>query len=279
MGYIPTLLPLMPGGEMISTEITYGKEFTTVDDVWHDDDHLHDSYEIYINLSGDVSFRVEDQVYAISRGDIILTSPNQRHRCIYHSDCVHEHFCIWIKGLPLLDDALANRFANQSLIAFSEADTETLIDHCFGLYESCQKETALRFRAAHHFFGILDLICNGKQMATSAQSLPVQFTQILLYISRHFQEPSCNVSLLCEKFFISKSSLRRQFAACFQTTPSAYIESRRFSEAKKLLLTGHSVQYTCFHSGFSDCSYFVMRFRRKFGMTPGQYQKQAVLHA
>ena len=274
MGYTPTPLPLMPGGELTAIEITYGKEFTTVDDVWHDADHLHDFYEIYINLSGDVSFCVEDQVYPISRGAVILTTPNQSHRCIYHSDCVHEHFCIWIKDLPLLAKALAKRFAKQSLISFSAEDTEALIDHCFGLYDSHQRETDHRCRAAPHFFGMLDLICNGKQVATAAQSLPVRLTEILLYISRHFQEPTCNVSTLCEQFYVSKSALRRQFAAHFQTTPSAYIESRRFSEAKKLLLTGNSVQYACFHSGFSDCSYFVMRFRRKFGMTPGQYQKQ-----
>ena len=55
---------------------------------------------------------------------------------------------------------------------------------------------------------------------------------------------------------------------------SDYIEAKRFSEAKNLLGTGQSVQSACLNSGFSDCSYFIMRFRKRFGITPSQYQKE-----
>lgn len=278
MQYHPIPLPLLPGSNTIAVEIKYEKQFTTVDDVWHDEDHLHDFYEIYINLTGDVSFRVGEQVYPIEGGDMILTTPNELHRCLYHSDCVHEHFCIWIKGVPLSNEAIASRFTKQTRIALSDANKEKLLEHCFGLYQSMQKENELQFRAAHHFFGILDLICTGKQTGNDAQILPIRFTEILLYISRHFSDPSCNVTQVCEQFFISKSSLRRLFSNYFQTTPSQYIESYRFAEAKKLLMTGHSAQYTCFHCGFSDCSYFVMRFRKKFGVTPAQYRKQNAMN-
>lgn len=274
MLYHPIPLPLLPGCDTIAIEITYEKQFTTVDDVWHDEDHLHDFYEIYVNLSGNVSFRVGEYVYPIERGDMILTNPNESHRCIYPNNCFHEHFCIWIKGLPLSDGTFAPRFAEQTRITLSDKNKEKLIEHCFGLYQSRQQENEIPLRTAHHFFGILDLICTGEQIEHATQCLPIRFTEILLYISRHFCDPACNVTQVCEQFYISKSSLRRLFSTYFQTTPSLYIESCRFAEAKKLLMLGHSVQYTCFHCGFSDCSYFVMRFRKKFGMTPAQYRKQ-----
>ena len=268
MTFSPQPTPLLPTGNAIAVEVTYQKQFTTVDDIWHDPDHLHDFYEIYVNLSGDVSFRVEDRVYNISRGDMILTAPNQLHRCLYHGDCVHEHFCIWITGL-----SDTQKLPRQALICLPDEMKEALIDHCFGLYQSKQ-DAGQSFRSAHHFFAILDLLCTTKHAGTTSRNLPLRFAEILLHISRHFREPAFNVTAICDAFFISNSSLNRYFSTYFQTSPSLYIEACRFAEAKKLLQTGHSVQQTSSLCGFSDCPYFVKRFHKKFGITPLQYQKQ-----
>ena len=46
------------------------------------DDHIHNECEIYINLSGDVSFAVENSVYPIMPGGIIITRPLEYHHCI-----------------------------------------------------------------------------------------------------------------------------------------------------------------------------------------------------
>ena len=56
--------------------------------------HIHAECEIYINLSGDVSFEVENRIYPVSRGSVIITRPFEYHHCIYHSNRSHEHF--WI---------------------------------------------------------------------------------------------------------------------------------------------------------------------------------------
>ena len=273
MPYVPRPLPFLFSHEPIAMEIHYEKQFTTVNDVWHDADHLHDFYEIYVNLSGDVSFRVGNQIFPIQRGDVILTTPNELHRCLYHEDCIHEHFCIWFKDFSLSEELLFSRFSDQPLLVLSDEEKEQLIEHCFELYQFQHAENELQFRVAHHFFAILDLILTGKQVANAAQNLPVRFTEILLYVSRHFQEASFNVAALGKATHVSCSTLNRYFSNYFQTSPSLYIESCRFSEAKKLLRSGHSVQHTCFHSGFSDCAYFIKRFHKKFGLTPMQYRK------
>ncbi|MBQ9070546.1 MAG: helix-turn-helix domain-containing protein [Clostridia bacterium] len=275
MIYIPTLKPLIENGNSIYTEITYEKRFTKVDDVTHDEEHIHDFYEIYINLSGDVSFLVEDNIYPISRGDIIVSAPNEIHRCIYHSDCVHEHFCIWIREIPFATAHLKKQFDKNKLLVLPEEEKERVINACFGFYKS-RISGGSPFGAVKNFFEILDITSAEKHGTTEAESLPQSFSKIVEYISNHYTEASCTVTLLCDVFYISKSTLCRRFRNHFQTTPSDYIESKRFSEAKKLLSTGQSVQNACFNSGFSDCSYFIMRFRKKFGITPYKYQKEFV---
>ena len=274
MGTIPAMTPLFPGAGTIHTSIRYENCFTTVDDITHDEDHIHDFYEIYVNLRGDVSFLVDHTLYDIEQGDINLTRPNEFHRCIYHSDCIHEHFCIWFRGLPFHTEELETCLLRNTRIALSPGDKRLLTDYCFGLYNSHDADDVHRLRAAHCFLGILDLICAHRQGSAPTQNLPNRFSDIVTYISQHYAEPTCNVERICEHFFISKSTLLRRFKQHFQTAPSAYIESKRFSEAKKLLLAGSSVQEACFSSGFSDCSYFVLRFRKKFGITPHRYQKE-----
>ena len=45
--------------------------------------HIHDLCEIYVNLSGNVSFVVERNLYKILPGDIIITKPYEYHHCVY----------------------------------------------------------------------------------------------------------------------------------------------------------------------------------------------------
>lgn len=276
MKFEPTLSSLITDFQNLQLQVLYTKVFTQMDDAYHDDIHLHDYYEIYVYLNGDVSFRVKNDIYQMERGDMILTRPNELHRCLYHSDSTHEHFCIWVKGLP---ESLfrGTPFEDQVHLRLSDENKKKLITHCFECYYAMNVKTPSEtsFRVAHHFFGLLDIICTGEQQKTPASVLPTRFTDLLTYILRHFQETDCNVTHLSNIFFISKSQINRYFSTYFQTCPSAYIESCRMVEAKRLLQMGQSVQSTARQCGFSDCSYFVLRFRKNFGMTPLQYQKQA----
>ena len=273
MGHIPKLKPLIESQSGVFIEITYEKRATSVNDITHDEQHIHDFYEFYVNLAGDVSFLVENTLYPIRRGDVIITAPNEIHRCVYHSDCVHEHFCIWMKDIPF-SSALKNEFEKNKLIVLPNEEKQNLINYCFSLYKSHTVNEMLQFHAIASFFEILNLICNHRKDVSYVQELPETFSKIIDYISCNFTDQSCSTSNICKNFYISKSTLCRHFQHYFQTTPSDFIESKRFSEAKKLLSSGASVQDACINSGFSNCSYFIMRFRKKFDLTPAKYQKE-----
>ena len=273
MGHIPKLKPLIENHNGIFIEIIYEKRYTQTNDITHDEQHIHDYYECYVNLAGDVSFLVENTLYPIRRGDVIITAPNEIHRCVYHNDCVHEHFCIWIKDIPFSSESLKEEFEKNKLVVLPKEEKQNLIDHCFSLYKSCTDDNQSRFRAISSFFEILDLICTKRKNVTYIQELPENFSKIIDYIACNFTNPNCSTSTICKNFYTSKSTLCRHFQHFFQMTPSDFIESKRLSEAKKLLSSGASVQDACINSGFSNCSYFILRFRKKFDITPAKYQK------
>lgn len=74
-------------------------------------------------------------------------------------------------------------------------------------------------------------------------------SEILEYTDNNFGG-ECSVNMLCEKFFISRSSLYRAFMDELDITPSKYIENRRLANAKKLLERGDSVQAPRKKAGF-----------------------------
>ncbi len=269
----PIILKPHGNGGKIMIEAKYEKRYTAIDDITHDPDHIHDFYEIYVNLSGDVSFLVQDSLYPIAEGDIILTAPHELHRCIFHSDCVHEHFCIWIKDFFFAENV--PEIGSRHHLSLSPDKKAQLFSLCFALCEHLQKHEPYSFAVLQSFYGILNIIFSSGKSSSAVTELPGPLADIVDYITEHYSDPACTVSALCERFYMSKSTLCRHFRNQLQTTPSEYIESKRFSEAKKLLWAGISVQDACFASGFSDCSYFIYRFRKKFGLTPYRYQKES----
>ena len=54
--------------------------------------HIHKECEIYVNLSGDVFFEVENHIYPVSRGSVIITRPYEYHHCVYRTNELHAHY-------------------------------------------------------------------------------------------------------------------------------------------------------------------------------------------
>lgn len=92
--YLKNILP--DGGLCAVTE--YGEH--NINGSLHptDNAHIHDYCEVYFNVSGNVSFAVENKVYPVNTGDIIISKPNEIHYCIYHSDQIHTCYCFWVKA-------------------------------------------------------------------------------------------------------------------------------------------------------------------------------------
>ena len=58
--------------------------------------HIHDTLEFYVHLEGDASFVVEDKIYKISPGDVVISRPNELHNCILHTESIHKSASFWL---------------------------------------------------------------------------------------------------------------------------------------------------------------------------------------
>lgn len=252
-------------------------------DIYVAHEEPHHSYadedcEIYVNLSGNVAFMVEKNVYPIRRGDIIITRPFEYHHCIYLDDGEHDHYCIWIphKG----NDALLRPFFDRppgegNLISLPDADREAFLDLCARTEALADQPGSLEMLAnLMMMLAILAKPLPKQSPETAVQSpLPDKLREILDYLSDNFTQIS-TVSALADRFYISRNTLERLFRHNLGITPNAYITHKRLAHARLLLIQDKTVTEACYESGFNDQSYFIAKFHREFGMTPLQYKHQ-----
>lgn len=59
--------------------------------------HHHDFYEIYLFISGDITYLIEGKSYDIKPGDIILINTKELHQAVINSMKVpYERIVLWI---------------------------------------------------------------------------------------------------------------------------------------------------------------------------------------
>ena len=104
------------------------------------------------------------------------------------------------------------------------------------------------------------------------------FAACLQYVEEHFCEPTLDIAAVCERGFISPSSLQRAFLQRFGVSPKQYIIKLRMNKALRLLIENrHSVKEISFLCGFSDEKYFSRAFKEKYGYPPSQLRDHIVV--
>ncbi len=90
------------------------------------------------------------------------------------------------------------------------------------------------------------------------------------YIEAHYAD---NISLqqLASLVNLNRYHLLRLFTKTTGLPPHAYLTYVRARQAKQLLARGFPIAEVAYQTGFVDQSHMTKRFKRVFGITPGQY--------
>ena len=270
MSFQPTLLHTLLSTDSISYYVYYGADCIVPDDPEMDELHIHSCYELYMNITGSVSFLVDGKVYAIHPGDIVLTRPGDAHYCICSAPCVHEHFCLWFLFPRTSSFETIFRARMPFGLIRSGDDTKQAIKAHLQELHHADSDTLSELYA---FFAICELL-RREHMPTPQpeSSIPSVLRDILAYMDENFTHITC-IKDIVAIFPVSTSTLNRLFGTYIHTSPLSYIKDKKLSLSEKLLREGKSVTDACYMSGFSDCSRFIRFFTKKYGKTPLQYKK------
>lgn len=236
--------------------------------------HVHaNELEIILNVSSDISFLIDGNLYPLKRGDVIISKPKEVHVCIYNSRKVQEMFILWIneKDYPeLFDSFYGQNFSHK--VCFENNDQTKIISLFEKLNDNFLKENK-DLEKVSIFLDILSLIKNGNKKEKTVDLIPENFQKILDQINKNFST-IYSIKDVLEQNYISYSTLNRFFNNYLSVSPKQYLESVKLSNAVKMLEQDASVSDACFKSGFNDCSRFITIFKNRFGVTPFKYKKR-----
>ncbi len=235
------------------------------------DSHIHEKCEIYVNLSGDVSFIVENHIYPIKPGDVIITRPFEYHHCVYHSNKLHRHFWILfsLSGNEYLIDAFFNRKSgNANHLFISPHNTDMLISLCHAM----TREEPSQIKKYYNFFKLIHILQNADTVKDNALNYPADIYYAINFINSYFGN-DISVHEIAKEAHVSINTLERHFKKVFNISPYEYIKKKRLANAVKLLLNGCTVAEASSQSGFPDYSSFIALFKKTYGTTPLKYKK------
>ena len=234
--------------------------------------HIHSCLEIFLNVSSNISFLVNNNLYRVPVGDAVLSRPGDIHMGVFHTVDIHEYVCIWIDtdfDSPLFSFLKASDFC--PLCSFDEPTKKRLQALVLALQTACDTGGTELERVCA-LLQILRILEQKKPEGSTRGLIPAPLQEILDDVQANFAQIH-TVNELMNTHFVSSSTLTRWFRSYLHTSPREYLESVRLSNAALLLERGASVTEACMRSGFSDCSHFIVLFKRKFGKTPLQYKK------
>lgn len=240
----------------------------------HNESHIHKECEIYLNLSGDVSFEVENRIYPISRGSAIITRPYEYHHCIYRSNRRHEHY--WITfSVEKSEDFLKMFFGREkgrdNLIQLTPTQLEALLAVLERLLDNKIDPLQLRIDCLQ-LFAIL-YAGRREKPAGCLEDLPRDVADALRFMDGHLAE-DVDIEMIASSGNVSVNTLERHFKAALGVSPSVMLRKKRLIASMEHLRSGESVTEAALRSGFPDYSNYIQLFRKQFGLTPLQYKKK-----
>ncbi|MBC8559637.1 AraC family transcriptional regulator [Fumia xinanensis] len=244
------------------------------------DFHSHDFYELYVFLDGSVTYYIEEKVYDLCTGDLLLIPPGKMHRPVLIENApIYERIVLWINSgfLHSLGGGFVRCFADAEerknfLCRPSPQSFRYLRETLSRLIRCMQLKEVLK-RA--YLTAALEEISHSFRESPFAGTNPVKqeiIPAVIAYIDEHYTEP-LTLDQICGAFFVSKYHLSRRFKAYTNSTVYDYILSKRVSLARRLIRQGVSASDAGEKCGFSDYSNFYKAFVRKTGLSPSRFKE------
>ncbi len=60
--------------------------------------HLNRYYEVFVFIDGDADYIVENRLYPMKRGDVVVITPYEVHKAMLRRECDYERFCSYFNG-------------------------------------------------------------------------------------------------------------------------------------------------------------------------------------
>jgi AraC-like DNA-binding protein/quercetin dioxygenase-like cupin family protein len=237
--------------------------------------HTHDEYSIAVMEQGAPTVTCRGAAHLAPPGSFLLINPDETHEGRSANGRAYRMMYVQPSALArLLDhESLGLRSNYFPLFRSPIVEDHSLAAEYVRLHRDLETEFLGALEAESRMLAFLTALigryADGRIVAPDSRHTPL-VQSIRQYLEAHFHE-DLSLSDLSELTGVGRFSLLRQFSREIGLPPHGYLTQLRLREARRQLLAGKSPALVAAEVGFVDQSHLIKRFRRAFGMTPGQY--------
>lgn len=237
--------------------------------------HTHNEYEIYMFIEGNSSYVVENKIYDLEPGDIIIIRKNEMHRVHHKDNCEYKSLVIMVSpeffkqfSCEEYEEAFTNSFLDtENKISADRAKKYGITDAISRLKkysEICKKPDAPVITST--ITEILYLINEISEFNPSS-NVPPLIKKIISYISLNLKT---DISLddLASEFYVSKYHLCYIFKKFTGLTIGEYITQKRLALAEDFIKSGETLTGAAAKVGFNSYSSFYKAYKKSHNKNP-----------
>jgi AraC-like DNA-binding protein len=230
-------------------------------------------HELIVVQSGVLPMAEDRRRFAVRRGQWLLLRAGHHH--FGYDDLDDDTWFYWVcfgGGSPDADSSETSVVRGRQTGSIARPDrVRTLFEH---LLED-QEATILTPPAAGGYLQLLLAeILLERPAATGGTAADRLARRAADFIADHLTDPDLSTAGIARALTFNADYLGRAFRAAFDETPTDRIHRLRVERARMLFRsTDRPIERVAAEVGFPDERYFRRIFKRRVGLTPGQFQR------
>ena len=248
--------------------------------------HWHPEHEILYVQSGALTIKLNETVYELRTGDVLFIQGGTLHSA-KPEDCRYDCILVELPHLVSANDGcmrFADRLREEEIrvdeyLGNAKSPYAALCRNLLTLDDKDPDSYSFLIRGIlYEFFGRI-LKEKRYQQSVAGQknfrNLSGKMKAAITFIEKNYSS-SIHLSDIAAEAEMSDGHFTRSFRAVTGVTPFDYLTHYRLSKAQYALTsTDMSVTEIALECGFNSTSYFISCFRNAYGISPGQYRRNA----
>jgi AraC-type DNA-binding domain-containing proteins len=252
--------------------------------------HFHNFYELYYLVKGKLNYLIEDKLYPVKSGMLVLIDKNQiHHTCYTEPESYHERILVqfpetittnFFKDTEFNFPYFIKKYCGPMELNNTEQKmVMTLLSDM--LNESEGKALGYQQIVRMRLNELLIFLQRKSDSSLSNSSLNVitpntknKMLEISSYILSHCDKLE-SLDSLASHFYLDKSYLSRKFKQTTGYTINEYLNLCRIKKAQTLLENStDAISSIATQAGYQNISSFENNFKKYLGMTPLRYRNK-----
>lgn len=243
--------------------------------------HYHQNPEMFYVLRGNLDIKIDDKMYKMQSGDIVLINANKRHTVIGNEELLGARFEIDFHLLAEYMGSMQLLFWCNTVADRNHAysNLRRLLDRILTRYFEKDDKSALYLNAL--YFETLYVLTSNFLVKADDVRLNLEdsqdrmrIRQIQNYVQANYQS-QISLNDLADRLYLSNAYLSKYIKKNFGMTFMEYLNNvRLFHAVDELMYSDKNLTHIAYDNGFPTSASFTKAFREIYNESPSEYRKK-----